>query len=263
MKSKWVKVALQVVLFIGLPTWLEFWVIPNMPLRSLHLSNFWTAMIYRGIDAVIWVGVIWWLKPKSLTRLSVRKDPKRLLIALGAGSAYVGGQIVWAPYGGNPWWAIVGGLVFALGIGLHEEIFSRGLIFGFFEQYGVWVASIVSSVHFGLMHFSNYVWGGYSFWYNVSQVLGAGAFGFMCCGLMIYSGTIWLPILVHGLSDFPMQLMGAVTYSKLTTGSPDWFATGLEVFLCVLFGWALLTRSDHREMRRMRDIGLRFGLVEG
>ena len=72
-----------------------------------------------------------------------------------------------------------------------------------------------------------------------------------------------MPILVHGLSDFPMQLMGAVTYSKLTTGSPDWFATGLEVFLCVLFGWTLLTRSDHREMRRMRDIGLRFGLVEG
>lgn len=51
-------------------------------------------MIYRGIDAVIWVGVIWWLKPKSLTRFSVKKDPKRLLIAMGAGAAYVGGQIV-------------------------------------------------------------------------------------------------------------------------------------------------------------------------
>lgn len=252
----------QAVVFIGIPTWLEFWIIPMIPLHRLHLSSFWSVMIYRAIDSAIWVGVIWLLKPKLLTRFSLKKNPRKLLIGIGGGVAYVGGSVLFAPYGGNPWWAILSGLVFALAIGLHEEIFSRGLVFGFFEQYGIWVASIVSSVHFGLMHLSNFVWGGYSLEYNISQILGAGAFGFMCCGLMIYSGTIWLPILVHGLSDFPMQLMGQVAYAKATTGGADWVSTLVEVFFCLVLGWSFLYRSEHRESRRLRGIGLRYGLVE-
>jgi len=201
-----------------LPTWVEFWVLPKLIIKVLHFSHNWNVIAYRVIDSLIWIGVIAIVKPSALARFRVKRDPKRLLIALGVGFAYVGGNVIFAPYKGNSALMIAQALLFTLMIGLNEESFSRGLIFGCFEQYGVWVAAIVSSVHFGLMHFSNYVWGGFSLQYNISQIIGAAAFGFMACGLMVYSRTIWLPMLIHGLTDFPIELVGQSAYVKTTTG---------------------------------------------
>ena len=231
-------------------------------MKVLHFSQNWNVIAYRAIDSLIWVGVIAIVKPSVLARFKVNRDPKRLLIAVGVGFAYVGGNVIFAPYKGNSVGMIAVGLLFALMIGVNEETFSRGLIFGCFEQYGVWVAAIVSSVHFGLLHFANYLWGGYSLQYNISQIIGAAAFGFMACGLMVYSRTIWLPMLVHGLTDFPMQLVGQSAYVKATTGGADWAGTIFEVLFCTLIGWALLTRNDQRKTRRLREMGVRFGLVE-
>lgn len=262
MSAKWVRVSVQVAVFLVLPTWLEMWILPKWIFKGLHFSGYWNVVAYRLIDSLIWIGVIAIVKPRALARFKVRREPKRLLIALGVGFAYVGGNVIFAPYKGNSALMIAQALLFTLMIGVNEESFSRGLIFGCFEQYGVWVAAIVSSVHFGLLHFANYFWGGYSLRYNISQIIGAAAFGFMSCGLMVYSRTIWLPMLIHGLTDFPMQLVGVSAFVKATTGRADWWGTVVEVFTCVLIGWALMARHDQREMRRMRELGVRFGLVE-
>ena len=42
--------------------------------------------------------------------------------------------------------------VFALFIGIDEDLFSRGFAFGVIERYGVWIAAILSSLQFGLLH---------------------------------------------------------------------------------------------------------------
>lgn len=262
MRSKWVKVTLQALLFIGVPTWIDTWLIPMIPVQKLHLSHFWLALTYRPINTLIWVVAIWLLMPKVLKRFSFRISRDRLLTSAGFGFVYIGGSLFSAQYGGHAWWMIVGGLVFAMSIGLVEETFSRGLIYGFFEQYGVWVAAIISSVHFGLLHFTNFLWGGYSLQYVLAQMLAAASFGFFACGLMIYSGSIWVPIFFHGLTDFPMQLMTQAAFTKSTTGGGDWIGALVEVVICTLFGFSLIYKSQQRDSRRLREIGLRFGLVE-
>ena len=249
-------------MFVGLPTWVEFFAIPMLPFERLHLSRFWVAVLFRTVDALFWIGVIFFVNRRVLRRFTLRIAPRMLLLPLAFGVVAIGKELFMAPYSGNSWITVVSGFFFAMSIGLNEETFSRALIFGFFEQYGMWVAAIISSVHFGLLHFSNYMWGGYSLGFNFTQILGAGAFGFFACGLMIYTGSIWIPILIHGLTDFPMMLMSKVSYTNQVTGSPDWLGTAAEAFFYVALGWALIYRSQQADMRRLRLIGIRFGLVE-
>ena len=152
--------------------------------------------------------------------------------------------------------------VFALFIGIDEDLFSRGFAFGVLERYGVWVAAILSSLQFGLLHLGNIVWGGQSAVYTIGQAINAGAFGFLAAALMVYSGTILVPILMHGLCDMPMQFETTAQYTKKVTGNGDWVSVIGDLAIYSAVGWVLIVLSDPSKKERLMHLARKFGLLD-
>ncbi len=109
--------------------------------------------------------------------------------------------------------ALASALAVSLGVGLIEESFSRGIIFGAVESKSIWLSSAISSFTFGLFHLTN-LKNDYSLSYTVLQSIHAAGMGFLFAGLMMFSGSIWIPILLHALYDFPL-----ITIPDLGKGS--------------------------------------------
>ena len=224
-------------------TVISIWGFNWIPFEKLPFTHFWTVITIRSFEVAFWVAVMWALKPRMLKRLFVIRDPMRLLGGFGVVAILTIPQLFRATYHGHSFPQVIEGLVFALFIGIDEEIFSRGLIYGFLDKYGVKVAAIVSSVHFGMLHLGNAVWGGQSFAYTFGQVLDAAAFGYLCCGLMLYSRSILVPIVLHGLVDFPMQMVTAAQYTTQVTGGFDWLSTLFDLIIYTVIGWRLICAS--------------------
>ncbi|MEM9999804.1 MAG: type II CAAX endopeptidase family protein [Pseudomonadota bacterium] len=86
-------------------------------------------------------------------------------------------------------------------VGVFEEFLFRGVVFNAFERWrGTILAVIVSSILFGSMHYVNWA-GGQPLGSTHIQVLHAGLAGILYAGLMLYTGSIWIPVLYHGLWD--------------------------------------------------------------
>lgn len=233
----------QSVFLVLAATAISTWGFSWIPFDKLPVSHFWMAITYRTVTAVFWLALMWALKPRMLKRLFLVRDPMRLLGGFGVVAFLTIPQLFRTTYHGHTFAQVIEGLVFALFIGIDEEIFSRGLIYGFLNKYGVKVAAIISSFHFGLLHLVNAVWGGQSFAYTSGQVLDAAAFGYLCCGLMLYSRSILVPIALHGLVDFPMQMLSATQFTHQVTGGFDWFSTIADFVIYTVIGWRLMCAS--------------------
>ena len=242
-------------------TILSAWGIGLIPFEQLPLAGYWIGIIYRTSSGLVWLAAIWYFYPLALNRFKFHLS-KRLPVGLLIVLFFTVGPIYHADYAHKSIFDVVVGFLFALGIGLDEDFFSRGLIFGAFESYGIQIAAIVSAVHFGLLHFGNVIWGGQSFSFTSTQVVGAMAFGYLCVGLMLYTKTIWVPVLFHGLTDFPMQLESAASYKNTVTGQAYWLYTFSFAIPYVVTGWVLISLSTRGSFRRLTSWGERFGLVK-
>jgi len=247
------------ILFGG--TILSAWGIGLIPFEQLPLPGYWIGIIYRAFSGLVWLAAIWYFYPLALNRFKFHLS-KRLPVGLLIVLFFTVGPIYHADYAHKSIFDVVVGFLFALGIGLDEDFFSRGLIFGAFESYGIQIAAIVSAVHFGLLHFGNAIWGGQSFSFTSTQVVGAMAFGYLCVGLMLYTKTIWVPVLFHGLTDFPMQLESAASYKNVVTGQAYWLYTFSFAIPYVIIGWVLIALSRGGRFRRLSSLVKRFGLSE-
>ena len=252
--------ALKPLLLICFGTAINMWVIWLLPLDKLPFHGIWPVIVFRLVATSSTLVLMRVFCPTSLTRISFRLNRSRALASLAIVAFILLPSLVHAPLGESGISIVTQGLFFALWIGIDEEIFSRGFVFGVLEKYGIGVAAILSSVHFGLLHAGNYLWGGQSFSYTLAQVLNAASFGYLCAGLMIFTGSIWIPILLHGLSDFPMQLQTAAQYTHQVTGDPSWIPTIMQSLFMVMVGWALLrVKSGRLEsflLPRLRQFGL-------
>ena len=57
---------------------------------------------------------------------------------------------------------------------------------------------------------------------------------------MLYTRNIWVPILMHGLTDTPMQFEGAAQFTKEVTGHADWVGSvGRAAIYCGI-AWYLI-----------------------
>jgi membrane protease YdiL (CAAX protease family) len=242
-------------------TILSAWGIGLIPFEQLPLPGYWIGIIYRAFSGLVWLAAIWYFYPRAFSRFKITLS-KRLPIGLLIVLFFTVGPIYHADYAHKSIFDVVVGFLFALGIGLDEDFFSRGLIFGAFESYGIQIAAIISAVHFGLLHFGNAIWGGQSFSFTSTQVVGAMAFGYLCVGLMLYTKTIWVPVLFHGLTDFPMQLESAATYKNVVTGQAYWLYTFSFAIPYVIIGWVLISLSRGGRFRRLASLTKRFGLSE-
>ena len=95
-------------------------------------------------------------------------------------------------------------IFFLFSIGLGEEIFSRGFHYGYLENYGRYLAVVVSSFVFGLMHLNRYIGDGWDSWRAYSHVVTAFGFGLLACALMIATKSIWVAVLFHTLANWDL-----------------------------------------------------------
>ena len=237
------------------------WTTSWIPVDKLPVSNFWRVIVARSLMTLLSLVAMRVLYPQSLRRVTDRNSRKRLLIGLGVVAFLALPPLFASQMTTFRASQILQGLVFALFIGIDEEFFSRGFIYACLEGYGVLVATVISSIHFGLLHLGNIPWGGQAVSYTLAQVVSATAFGYLAVGLMLYTGSIWIPILLHGLSDSPMQFEGAAHYTKAVTGHPDWAGTILNAVTYIAIGWVLIQFSKNEMRSKLTGWAEKFSLV--
>lgn len=106
-----------------------------------------------------------------------------------------------------------------IGVGIFEEVLYRGLISKILlkklghSKRGKINACVISSVIFGMVHITNII----DIAINaehlsvgvilpvVSQIIFATAFGLLNVALFLRSGTLWIPILIHGVGNLLIQ----------------------------------------------------------
>ena len=93
------------------------------------------------------------------------------------------------------------GATFLIAVAVAEEIFSRGVIFGILLRQGLLVAVTGSSLIFGLMHLNGYVGQYFDPWRAYWHVISAIAFGVFACALMVVTRSLWMPIILHTVSN--------------------------------------------------------------
>ena len=93
------------------------------------------------------------------------------------------------------------GIIYLLGIGFSEEVFSRGLVFGKLRHYGERKAMVLSSIVFGLLHINVYVGYNWDLWLAYDHIISAAAFGFLACAIMIATRSIWVSAIFHAFFD--------------------------------------------------------------
>ena len=247
---------------IVLATIVSDWVTSWIPVDKLPVSNFWRVMIARSLTTLLALIGMKVLYPQSLRRVRGVANRKRLLIGLCVVVFLTLPGLMHSQITSFRASQILEGLIFALFIGIDEEFFSRGFIYACLEGYGVLVATVISSIHFGLLHLGNVIWGGQSLSYTSAQIMSASAFGYLAVGLMLYTGNIWVPILLHGLNDSPMQFEGAAKYTKIVTGHADWTGAIVNVLIYVVIGWVLINLHMNQKMQIPYQWAKKLKLVE-
>lgn len=133
---------------------------------------------------------------------------------------------------GNILFAVMG----AFAVGLCEELIFRGVIFNKLQEllHG-WkkvylVSALLSSCVFGLIHFENLI--EQSFIGTVMQVYFAFAIGLCLCGIYLFSGTLLIPVLLHGIVDAGVFLLAV--NSNATAASFNWIHMALSTAILVI-----------------------------
>lgn len=98
-------------------------------------------------------------------------------------------------------------LILFLTAGMREELLFRGIAFNFIKATGelsrpmVIIASVISALLFGILHFSNYFFG-QDLLSTLCQVVYASAIGIFFAAVYFRTKNIWANIAVHFFFDF-------------------------------------------------------------
>ena len=182
--------AIVLALYRVLPTWLvsdERYV--NSIIIYIVISVLFFVIVYlKGVDS---------LEYFRRPRLGAASITAMVIAAVFVLPEFVGGQNEM-----KPWGYVIPGIIFLLGIGISEEIFSRGLVFGMLRKYGERKAIVFSSVTFGLMHLNVYVGDNWDLWTAYDHVVSSACWGFLACSIMIATRSIWFVAVFHALVDW-------------------------------------------------------------
>lgn len=106
----------------------------------------------------------------------------------------------------------------ALLVGAFEELLFRGiLLHGLRAHMAAVPAVLVSALIFGAFHFVNWV-GGQPFDITFSQVLGAAGGGVFYGAMVLWTGSLWPSIVLHGLWDAGVTI--SQTFMSKTSTPP-------------------------------------------
>jgi membrane protease YdiL (CAAX protease family) len=183
-------VAIVMALYRVLPTWL---------VSDEHYLN--SIIIYIVISVLFFVIVYL----KGLDSLEYFRRPRlgaASITAMLIAAMFASFELFFGGTEMKPWDYAIPGVIFLFGIGISEELFSRGLVFGMLRKYGERKAIIFSSAVFGLMHINVYVGARWDLWDAYGHVISAGAWGFLACTVMIATRSIWFVAVFHALIDW-------------------------------------------------------------
>jgi membrane protease YdiL (CAAX protease family) len=170
------------------------------------------------------------ISPNSRARLQWRPLGRKW-IPIGFLLLYlVGLRLFFVPFGHVTFDKVLDVTIFVAGVGLVEESIFRGWLFVKLERISERTALIVSSFIFGLLHLINLL-SDLQFRAVIGQASAAMSMGFLFASVMLYTGTIWVPIFLHALMDLPFFLMDY--FDQLQSGSYGQVLTGVVVIFGV------------------------------
>lgn len=103
-----------------------------------------------------------------------------------------------------------------IGTALFEEVLYRGLVLKLllakmgYSKKGIIGSCIISSVLFGIGHVSNIIAFGGDILPFVSQIIYCIAWGIFFAALFLRTKTLWIPIIIHALSNLSVQIFGVI-----------------------------------------------------
>lgn len=252
---------------IGSVYLLQFYGLWLIPFMDVDFPRPWNVYFVRSVQTSFSIFFIWLVAPRAFERFRFKFKPKTLRLGLIFTFAAGFPNIYYFGVDFKDAWDLFGGIVFALAIGIDEEIYDRGFTFGALERFGMEFALIFSSTFFGLAHFMNYLYGDESLSYVIGHVIDAAAFGYVMAALMLMTGNIYLPILVHTLIDIPWVMMPAPERTEAVTGSTDWASVALYAITNILVARLMIAhmRGDFNRIRtspRLSKVARSLGLIE-
>ena len=164
------------------------------------------------------------------------------------------------------------GIIFVFTIGFSEEITSRFFIFGLLNRYlGVWGALALSAINFGMMHIGNAFGGDQGYQETAIQALSAASAGFMFASLLLFTRSLWIPIIVHATVDLSLGLGTSPAHATRNSGGvhghglgwADWGLMLIDILINVGLGLVFLYSARlFRPGREAEGVKMFFGLIE-
>ena len=248
------------LILIGLLTVNAIWFIGLVPVEKFGFSGPFIGIAHHVISSLCTLLLIAIICPKALTIIRVRSDLKSLKVMFFICVLLFLPVLLKSDIFDYSITNVLVVFLFAFSIGLNEELFSRGLVLEVLKPIGIHKAIVFSSVHFGLLHLSNY-FAGQAFGVTVAQIISASAFGFMCGAILTYTQNLWIPVLIHTFTNLPMLFQPATEFHQRLTGSPNWLGTLVISFTYIIIGSIVLLSSTAAGTARLVKIGTKAGLI--
>ena len=155
------------------------------------------SYLITGVGAVLLLSGLGWWEKAGFTTLGRRQDILLYLLPVAIAMFSLTEGI-----SASGWSEIVLFAVFSLIVAWTEEAFFRGLILQTLLPAGIRIAVILSAVLFGLPHLLNAFGGLWDPLFVIANTVAAFGIGITLAALVIRTGTIWPPVLIHALVNF-------------------------------------------------------------
>jgi membrane protease YdiL (CAAX protease family) len=190
----------------------------------------------RSMFDVISEGVAWNILAAAVFVFLAARFLRWRDLALGAPKPLASVKLVWFPL---LFLAVLFALALAKGlpppralqfiflntaiVGVSEELMCRGVLFqGLRSSLKLWPSIVIVSLLFGALHVLNAFGTGRLVFASV-QAVAAAMTGFMLIALRVRTGSLWVPIAVHGLWDFcTISLAGKAPDAAAIDQIPLW-----------------------------------------
>jgi uncharacterized protein len=195
---------IRLILVVGISACISLFVLEILPDGFLAGVPYLNASLSFGLLAVFGFTLIRYFQLGTLEYFRLPQMTKSTMVVIGLVALVTVPPIFLVDREGKSLSLGLLAILFLFSVGLGEEIFSRGFHYGFLEKYGRYLALVVSSLIFGLMHLNRYVGDNWNPWRAYGHVITAFAFGLLACALMMVTKSIWVAVIFHTLANWDL-----------------------------------------------------------
>ena len=223
----------------------QIYVISWLPIFDWDSQSNWPVYQYRMISMAFSVALVWLFVPNALRMFRFRVGGYPKIFTTGIFLALFAASLIYGAIQSYPVLATLDAAIFSIFIGLDEEFFNRVFVFGILQRFGFEIALTISALIFGAAHFTNFIYGDESFNYVLGHVISAAGFGYFMAVLMYVTGSVWVPVALHGLTDLRWVTMDMSDYSTIVSGGTNWISV---LFATTVFiGLSRITLALHHD----------------